>query len=64
MAEPQQLQHECPMCGELMRLKHHTRIVKLSGLPEKKAVEVAEWECPECDYFEEYEPPGPGTGDG
>jgi C4-type Zn-finger protein len=49
------LQHECPMCGEMMRLKTHERLVQIPGLPEVRKHEVTEWECPECDYFEEYD---------
>lgn len=42
------------MCGEKMRLKHHDRVVRVPGSAQQKTVQVAEWECPECDYFEEY----------
>ena len=44
------------MCGESMRLKRRTRVQQIPGLPETKVIEVAEWECPECDYFEDYVP--------
>jgi predicted RNA-binding Zn-ribbon protein involved in translation (DUF1610 family) len=56
------LQHECPMCGEQMRLRHHTRVRQLPGLPERKTIEIVEWECPECDYYEEFEEPSPRQG--
>ena len=63
MNEPEAVQHECPMCGESMRLRRHTRVRQIPGLPEQKPFEVVEWECPECDYFEEFQdestrPPG------
>ena len=48
-------QRSCPMCGETMRLKRRTRVEPIPGLPEQKSVDLAEWECPECDYFEEYD---------
>ena len=41
------------MCAERMRLKRHSRVQVLPGRAEQKQVEVLEWECPECDYFEE-----------
>jgi C4-type Zn-finger protein len=53
--EPSDLQHECPMCGERMRLRTHTRVRQVPGLPEQKTIEITEWECPECDYFEEFD---------
>lgn len=49
------LQHECPMCGERMRLKRHQRVRRIPGRAEEKPVEIVEWECPECDYFEEFD---------
>ncbi len=41
------------MCGETMRLRTHTRVERIPGTIEDKTVETEEWECPECDYFEE-----------
>jgi hypothetical protein len=41
------------MCGEWMRLRQHTRTRHIPGHHEPRVIEVAEWECPECDYFEE-----------
>jgi hypothetical protein len=38
-----------------MRLKRHERIRQIPGTAEKRAIEVVEWECPECDYFEEFD---------
>ena len=49
------------MCGEFMRLRRHDRVRHIPGLPERKPIEVLEWECPECDYFEEFEEPKSGT---
>jgi hypothetical protein len=43
------------MCGENMRLKPHTRLQTIPGTAETKPIEVIEWECPECDYFEEFD---------
>ena len=58
MEESQDLQHECPLCGESMRLRRHTRVRTIPGLPEIKTIEIVEWECPECDYFEEVDSEG------
>jgi hypothetical protein len=44
------------MCGETMKIKRHVRVRQIPGLAEPKTIEVVEWECPECDYFEEYDP--------
>jgi len=40
--------HECPLCGESMRLS-------VRDVQEKDGAmrQVREWICPECDYFEE-----------
>lgn len=43
------------MCGEMMRLKTRSRVQQIPGLPGQKTVELVEWECPECDYFEEFD---------
>jgi hypothetical protein len=43
------------MCGEKMRLKRHARVRHIPGTAEEKPVEIVEWECPECDYFEEFD---------
>ncbi len=44
---------ECPLCGENMRLQEREEVTRLPGTAETKAHPVAEWVCPECDYFEE-----------
>jgi hypothetical protein len=42
--------HECPLCGEAMRLS----VRDVQGSLGAVRV-VREWICPECDYFEEAE---------
>jgi len=44
---------DCPMCGEPMRLTERQLTNKIVGTDEFKATTVAEWTCPECDYFDE-----------
>ena len=46
---------ECPMCGEMMRLRTSETVVQVPGNPTPKPRVVREWVCPECDYFEEYD---------
>jgi rubredoxin len=46
---------ECPMCGEMMRLRTSQTVVQVPGNPTPKPQVVREWVCPECDYFEEYD---------
>lgn len=46
---------ECPMCGELMRLREHERTERVPGTTETRTSQDREWVCPECDYFEEVE---------
>ena len=54
---------ECPLCGELMRLRDHQAQTRIPGHPEIVSRTVWEWTCPECDYFEEAEEGGSsGTG--
>ena len=45
--------HECPLCGEAMRLSERE-------VPERDGTvrQVREWICPECDYFEEADTEG------
>jgi predicted RNA-binding Zn-ribbon protein involved in translation (DUF1610 family) len=51
----QEVTRECPMCGEKMR-RHEREIVDLvPGTSEVKRRMAFEWNCPECDYFEEDE---------
>jgi C4-type Zn-finger protein len=44
---------ECPMCGEIMRLRLAERHDKIPGTQQVVKREYREWSCPECDYFEE-----------
>ena len=46
---------ECPLCGEMMRLRESEVTDRIPGTPQSKTVRVREWICPECDYFEEVE---------
>jgi C4-type Zn-finger protein len=46
---------ECPMCGENMRLEERQYNDQLPGQGELSVRMVREWNCPECDYFEEAE---------
>lgn len=44
---------ECPMCGELMRLREAEQVQRIPGTLQDSRRLVLEWLCPECDYFEE-----------
>jgi C4-type Zn-finger protein len=44
---------ECPMCGEMMRLRVREAVDRVPGTGETKTTTSREWVCPECDYFEE-----------
>jgi YgiT-type zinc finger domain-containing protein len=46
---------ECPLCGEMMRLKVREQIDYIPGQSQVVRHEIKEWICPDCDYFEEYE---------
>ena len=46
---------ECPMCGEMMRLREQETIDRVPGTSQTKTTITREWVCPECDYFEEAE---------
>jgi hypothetical protein len=46
---------ECPLCGGTMRLKRTETTVQIPGNPRATAHRLAEWICPDCDYFEEAE---------
>ena len=52
---------ECPLCGEPMRLKESEITDRVPGTFQSKTTIVLEWECPECDYFEEAEEAGKKT---
>ena len=46
---------ECPMCGEVMRLREREVIDRVPGTMQTKTSKSREWTCPECDYFEDVE---------
>jgi acetone carboxylase gamma subunit len=43
------------MCGESMRLSVREVQERLPGHGKPTTRTVREWQCPECDYFEEAE---------
>jgi len=53
---------ECPLCGCAMRLKHTEVVVQIPGNPQATTRQLAEWICPDCDYFEEGEEEKPERG--
>ena len=46
---------ECPLCGTNMRLHTRAQTDRVPGSHEPHTKRVAEWVCPDCDYFEEAE---------
>ena len=46
---------ECPMCGEMMRLRERQITASVPGTSQTNTAQQREWICPECDYFEEEE---------
>ena len=46
---------ECPMCGEMMRLRERQITDRVPGTVQTRTAHHREWICPECDYFEEVE---------
>jgi uncharacterized protein with PIN domain len=52
--------HECPLCGESMRLVERQESEQIPGTSDFKTKSTWEWVCPECDNFEEAEGPAPG----
>jgi C4-type Zn-finger protein len=46
---------ECPMCGEVMRVRLAERTDVIPGTHQVVKREYREWICPECDYFEDVE---------
>ena len=46
------------MCGEVMRLRERERLTTVPGTRETVRAKVAEWECAECDSFEEADEEG------
>jgi C4-type Zn-finger protein len=47
---------ECPMCSEIMRAHSSERVDKIPGTTQIVRRTIREWQCPECDYFEEVQP--------
>ncbi|HNV02162.1 MAG TPA: hypothetical protein PLN93_10045 [Vicinamibacterales bacterium] len=50
-----ELRKECPLCGEMMRLKIREQVDYIPGHSQTVRREIKEWICPDCDYFEEFE---------
>jgi len=46
---------ECPLCGEMMKLRQREVIDRVPGSTQTRTSKYREWVCPECDYFEEAE---------
>ena len=46
---------ECPLCGEMMKLRQREVIERVPGSTQTRTSKYREWVCPECDYFEEAE---------
>ena len=44
---------ECPMCGEIMRLRTRKDSGRKKEATESTRTPPTEWVCPECDHFEE-----------
>ena len=47
---------ECPMCGEQMRIREREVTDRVPGTSQTRQSTFREWVCPDCDYFEEFEP--------
>jgi len=46
---------ECPLCAETMHLKKREEVSHIPGMSQVVRREIREWNCADCDYFEEYE---------
>jgi len=46
---------ECPLCGGAMRRRQTERVTHFPGNPQPTVQKSSEWNCPECDYYEEAE---------
>lgn len=44
------------MCGEIMRVRSGEQVFAIPGTNQVVRRQLREWQCPECDYFEEIEP--------
>ena len=51
--EPTDIVGDTVVGAERMRLIERQLTDKIAGTDEFKATAVAEWTCPECDYFDE-----------
>jgi len=43
------------MCSESMKLAPVAQVNRISGTSQTSTRHVLEWQCPDCDYFEEAE---------
>jgi hypothetical protein len=46
-------QKECPLCGELMKLRDTKATTQIPGNPKPTVHTLREWFCTDCEYFEE-----------
>jgi C4-type Zn-finger protein len=46
---------DCPVCGELMRIRTHERIDRIPGMTQHVKRTAREWNCPDCSYEEDVE---------
>ena len=44
---------ECPLCGGTMKIMENQTVTRVPGHPDATTRTTWEWECPDCDYFEE-----------
>jgi YgiT-type zinc finger domain-containing protein len=51
----QQRGKDCPLCGEVMRMRAVERIERIPGASQTVTHQVREWVCPDCSYEEEVE---------
>ena len=49
---------DCPLCGEVMKIKVREEVQRIPGASQVVKRVVREWECPECSYEEEMEDEG------
>ena len=54
---------ECPLCGEVMRLKTREQIDYIPGQSQAVRTQTREWVCSDCDYFEELEEDADGPAE-
>ena len=51
--EREDVEKDCPLCGETMHLKETQSVILVPGNPAPTTRVNREWICPECDYFED-----------